>query len=108
MAPSAGADDVIVVGKGSGMTGARGPGEHETLITGDELARMPDHELCELVDGRIKEKAMSLAGKWKMVSTTQCGNGYPDEIEFFARPRYLASKGPGQGFISIFAGSSFS
>jgi Uma2 family endonuclease len=23
------------------------------LITGDELARMPDHELCELVDGRI-------------------------------------------------------
>lgn len=35
------------------MTGARGPGEHETLITGDELARMPDHDLCELVDGRI-------------------------------------------------------
>jgi Uma2 family endonuclease len=23
------------------------------LITGDELARMPDHDLCELVDGRI-------------------------------------------------------
>ena len=35
------------------MTGARGPGEPETLITGDELARLPDHELCELVDGRI-------------------------------------------------------
>ena len=35
------------------MTSARGVGEHETLITGDELARMPDHDLCELVDGRI-------------------------------------------------------
>ncbi len=35
------------------MAGARGVGEHEQLITGDELARMPDHELCELVDGRI-------------------------------------------------------
>jgi Uma2 family endonuclease len=35
------------------MTGARGAGEHDQLITGDELARMPDHELCELVDGRI-------------------------------------------------------
>ena len=35
------------------MTGARGVGEHGKLITGDELARMPDHELCELIDGRI-------------------------------------------------------
>ena len=35
------------------MTTARGVGEHEKLITGDELARMPDHELCELIDGRI-------------------------------------------------------
>src|SRR5205823_9923078 len=24
-----------------------------TLITGDELARMPDHGMCELIDGRI-------------------------------------------------------
>jgi Uma2 family endonuclease len=28
-------------------------GEREDLITGAELARMPDHDLCELVDGRI-------------------------------------------------------
>ena len=48
---------------------------------------------------------MSLTGKWRKVSTTECGGGYPDEIEFFARPRYLASKGPGQGFIWWDAGS---
>lgn len=35
------------------MTGARGPHEHETVIIGGELARLADHELCELVDGRI-------------------------------------------------------
>lgn len=35
------------------MTSARRSGAHDTLITGDELARMPDHELCELIDGRI-------------------------------------------------------
>ena len=35
------------------MTPARSVGEHERLITGDELARMPEHDLCELVDGRI-------------------------------------------------------
>ena len=35
------------------MTSAADVGESETLITGDELARTADHELCELVDGRI-------------------------------------------------------
>jgi Uma2 family endonuclease len=35
------------------MTTAQGSGEHDALITGDELARMPDHELTELIDGRI-------------------------------------------------------
>jgi Uma2 family endonuclease len=35
------------------MTTAQGSGNHDTLITGDELARMPDHELTELIDGRI-------------------------------------------------------
>ena len=35
------------------MTTAPRVGEHEPLITGDELALMPDHDLCELVDGRI-------------------------------------------------------
>ena len=49
-----GPDDAIVVEeKGRGMTTARGVGEHEQLITGDELARMSDHDLCELIDGRI-------------------------------------------------------
>jgi Uma2 family endonuclease len=35
------------------MTTAQGSGNHDTLITSDELARMPDHELTELIDGRI-------------------------------------------------------
>jgi Uma2 family endonuclease len=35
------------------MTTAQGSGNHDTLISGDELARMPDHELTELIDGRV-------------------------------------------------------
>src|SRR5262249_54264386 len=35
------------------MTTAQGPGNHDALITGHALARMPDHELTELLDGRI-------------------------------------------------------
>lgn len=35
------------------MTSARQSGADEALITGEELARMPDHDLCELIDGRI-------------------------------------------------------
>lgn len=35
------------------MTGARGVGEQERLITGDELLHMADRNPCELVDGRI-------------------------------------------------------
>src|SRR4029453_12314911 len=47
-------DDVMVCPRrGNGMSGAHSAGEHETLITGDELARRPDHDLCELIDGRI-------------------------------------------------------
>jgi len=37
----------------NGMTTAQDPGNRDTLITGDELARMPDHDLTELIDGRI-------------------------------------------------------
>src|SRR5437867_10692767 len=54
---------------------------------------------------RGRRRVMSLAGKWKKTSTTKCADGYPDAIEFFERPRYLASKGPGQAFIWWDAGS---
>jgi hypothetical protein len=47
---------------------------------------------------------MPLAGKWKKVSSEPCDQSYPDEIEFSERPRYLAKKGPGQGFICWDAG----
>jgi hypothetical protein len=47
-------DDVMVCPRrGNGMSGAHSAGEHETLITGDELARRPNHDLCELIDRRI-------------------------------------------------------
>ena len=48
---------------------------------------------------------MELAGKWQKVSAEQCAEMYPDEIEFYARPRFLARKGPGQRFIWWDAGS---
>jgi Uma2 family endonuclease len=35
------------------MSDAQGTGAHDRLITGDELALMPDHDLSELIDGRI-------------------------------------------------------
>jgi Uma2 family endonuclease len=35
------------------MTTAPDPGHRDTLITGDKLARMPHHDLTELIDGRI-------------------------------------------------------
>jgi Uma2 family endonuclease len=38
---------------GNGMTSARQSDANGALITGEELSRMPDHELCELIDGRI-------------------------------------------------------
>ena len=48
---------------------------------------------------------MSVSGKWQKVSMAQCDQQYPDEVEFFVRPRYLAKKGPGQGFIWWDAGT---
>jgi hypothetical protein len=54
----------------------------------------------------VKEKFMPLTGTWKKVSTTQCDQQYPAEIEFSEqRPRYLAKKGAGQGFICWDAGT---
>jgi len=42
---------------------------------------------------------MSLAGKWKKVSSSKCDEAYPDQLEFFERPRYLGKKGERQSFI---------
>lgn len=48
---------------------------------------------------------MNIEGNWKKTSAEQCANKYPDEIEFQERPRFLARKGPDQGFIWWDAGS---
>ena len=42
---------------------------------------------------------MKLAGKWTKISTGECDQQYPFEIEFYENPRFLAKRGPGQGFI---------
>jgi hypothetical protein len=52
-----------------------------------------------------KEMSASLTGKWRKLPTADCDAAYPDEIEFFARPRYLGKKGPRQGFITWDAGT---
>ena len=38
------------------MTTAPDSENRDTLITGDELARMPDHDLTELIDGRSRAR----------------------------------------------------
>ena len=53
VALSISSDDGIVGDAVGGMKDAQRFGEHDHLITGDELAQMPDPGLCELVDGRI-------------------------------------------------------
>lgn len=47
----------------------------------------------------------NLAGKWRKISSGQCDQKYPLEIEFFEGRRYLAKKGPEQGFIWWDAGT---
>jgi hypothetical protein len=41
---------------------------------------------------------MSLVGRWRKMSDDDCADRYPDEIEF-GETRFLARKGPEQGFI---------
>ena len=59
----------------------------------------------ETLEAKVEAMSISLVGKWKKVSTADCDASYPHEIEFFERPRYLARKGPGQGFIWWDAGT---
>jgi hypothetical protein len=42
---------------------------------------------------------MKLVGKWTKTSTGECDQQYPYELEFYENPRFLAKRGPGQGFI---------
>lgn len=61
---------------------------------------------CELSDDlAVNDEEKHLQGKWKKITTAKCTVGYPDEIEFFERPRVLAKNGPGQSFIWWDAGS---
>jgi len=41
---------------------------------------------------------VSLVGQWRKVSADECALLYPDEIEF-RETRFLARKGPEQGFV---------
>jgi hypothetical protein len=46
---------------------------------------------------------MSLVGRWRKVTEDDCARRYPDEIEF-RETRFLAQKGPDQGFVIWDAG----
>ncbi|HWJ31413.1 MAG TPA: hypothetical protein VNR59_03655 [Gaiellaceae bacterium] len=41
---------------------------------------------------------MNLTGQWRKLETPDCASRYPDEIEF-RDTRFLARKGPEQGFV---------
>lgn len=41
---------------------------------------------------------MSLLGRWRKISSDERASRYPDEIEF-GETRFLAQKGPEQGFV---------
>lgn len=41
---------------------------------------------------------MSLVGQWRKVGADDCASLYPEEIEF-SDTRFLARKGPEQGFV---------
>ena len=78
------------------MTDAQSFGEHDTLITGDQLARMPDRELSELIDGRIVRMSPTnpehgriemkiAAALFSFVSTHNLGLVLPGEVGIFTR-----------------------
>ena len=41
---------------------------------------------------------MSLVGRWRKLDGDECARRYPAEIDF-GENRFLAQKGPGQGFV---------
>ena len=45
-------------------------------------------------------------GKWQKVSTSECGNLYPDEIEFFGA-RYLGRKGRSGGLTIVWDAGTY-
>jgi hypothetical protein len=47
---------------------------------------------------------MTLTGRWTKTVSPPCATAYPDEIEF-GDARYLARKGPDQGFVVWDTGS---
>jgi hypothetical protein len=48
--------------------------------------------------------SISITGQWKKISSGECAGKYPDEIQFYDHPRFLAKKGPNQDFIIWDAG----
>jgi Uma2 family endonuclease len=97
--------------RADGMTTAQGPGNHAALITGDELARMPDHELTELIDGRIvhlsptnpdhgRIEATFAALLHPVVSTQNLGFVLVGDVGIFTRSNPDRVRGPDVVFIS--------
>ena len=93
------------------MTGAKPSDADGMLITGDELARMPDHDLCELIDGRIvpmsptnpehgRIEANIGALVRSFVSTKHLGVVMTGEVGIFTKRRPDRVRGTDVAFIS--------
>jgi Uma2 family endonuclease len=97
--------------QGDGMTDAQRSDAADALITGDDLARMPDHDLCELVDGRIvpmsptnpehgRIEANIAALLHSFVSTKKLGLVMTGEVGIFTRRNPDRVRGADVVFIS--------
>jgi len=93
------------------MTTAQDSGNHDALITGDELARMPGHDLTELVDGRIvplsptnpehgRLEANVARVLGNFVSAQNLGSVLVGEVGIFTRWRPDRVRGADVAFIS--------
>jgi Uma2 family endonuclease len=93
------------------MTTAQDSGNHDALITGDELARMPDHDLTELIDGRIvplsptnpehgRLEANVARVLGNFVSAQNLGSVLVGEVGIFTRWRPDRVRGADVAFIS--------
>jgi Uma2 family endonuclease len=93
------------------MTSARQSDADGALITGEELARLPDHDLCELIDGRIvpmsptnpvhgRIEANIAAAMRAFVSTQNLGIVMTGEVGIITRRRPDRVRGADVLFIS--------
>ena len=71
------------------MTSARQSDANGALITGEELSRMPDHELCELIDGRIVQMSPTKPEHGRIeANIARLIGGFASAKNWFTGPRH--------------------